>query len=149
MTEAQADLLPCKVCGVAQCGPRGCPMEGRGLDDKRHRPEGCKFPLPPRPPSREAELREALRDISECHLGDCPVTMEELEFAKSHIFRLRKMARDALAGSAPVPAESDVLAWLDTLPKTANVELRKAYEFYRKNYRLDGTRREKPDDVAR
>lgn len=41
-------------------------------------------------------LREALREISECHLGDCPVTMEEIEFAKSHIYRLRKMARDAL-----------------------------------------------------
>jgi hypothetical protein len=41
-------------------------------------------------------LREALEDIRDCHLGDCPAASDELSHAKSHVYHLRCKAREAL-----------------------------------------------------
>ena len=43
------------------------------------------------------KFRTALTEIAETHIGDCPASMDEEAFAKSHIQRLRKIARNALS----------------------------------------------------
>lgn len=43
-----------------------------------------------------AKLRAALREIRDCHLGDCPAGQDELSHARAHVFTLREMAMRAL-----------------------------------------------------
>lgn len=43
-------------------------------------------------------FRGALEEIVALHLGDCPASMDEADFARAHSYRVRKIARDALAG---------------------------------------------------
>ena len=49
---------------------------------------------------RVSALEAALTTIREGHLGDCPAASDELSHAKSHIYWLRCLARDALKGDA-------------------------------------------------
>lgn len=54
--------------------------------------------LPERELLREALLREALSaldQIVDFHIGDCPMTMEEIDFAKNINWEIRKTARAA------------------------------------------------------
>ena len=48
-------------------------------------------------PEREllAEALEALDRIVDFHIGDCPMTMEEIDFAKNINWQIRKTARAA------------------------------------------------------
>jgi hypothetical protein len=43
------------------------------------------------------ELLEALEAIRDCHLGDCPAAIEDIDQANNHVMRLRKMASAAIA----------------------------------------------------
>lgn len=45
-------------------------------------------------------LRRALEEIAASHLGDCPAAMDEVDFARAHNSRVRRIARDALKESA-------------------------------------------------
>jgi hypothetical protein len=40
--------------------------------------------------------RAALEEIAGAHLGDCPASMDEVDFARAHSSRIRRIARDAL-----------------------------------------------------
>lgn len=48
------------------------------------------------PSDEVSRLREALEQIAALHLGDCPASMDEVDFARAHSNRVRRIARDAL-----------------------------------------------------
>jgi hypothetical protein len=83
------------LCGGLVFGPGGCATVGdlRCARDTLRRVAD----LAASRVSGECErYRTALEEIVSAHLGDCPASMDEVDFARGHNSRIRRIARDAL-----------------------------------------------------
>lgn len=57
------------------------------------------------------DMLAALENIYGMHLGDCPASMDEADFARAHVHRIRMTARSAIAKACNLtdqkPSKSD------------------------------------------
>lgn len=113
--------FPCKVCGLAgRGGPRGCPMQFRGLgDDQRKHPEGCKLGQPTPVPDPRLAALEGQNAVLRVTLTDAFQFLGQREGERTFSPReIKDRIREALSSTGSEAGE--VLAALAKRRATAN-----------------------------